>query len=92
MKREDMPTERLQEKRVEERGGGRERERAHARRRERERERALAPPFMCFFLHLGLPYANRAKPGVLFVLPKVFTLVLGPSFVLFLRAFPFLVF
>jgi len=55
-----MPTKRLQEKRVEERGGGRERERAHARRRERERERALAPPFMCFFLHLGLPYANRA--------------------------------
>ena len=60
MKREDTPTERLQEKRVEERGGGRERERAHARRRERERERALAPPFMSFSLHLGLPYANRA--------------------------------
>ena len=60
-----------------------ERERAHARRRESRRESALAPPFMCFFLHLGLPYANWAQPGVLFVLfvlPEVFTLVLGPSF------------
>ena len=33
-----------------------------------------------FFLHLGLPYANWASPGVLFLLPEVFTLVLGPSF------------
>ena len=38
----------------------RERERAHARGRERERESALAPPFICFFLHLGLPCANWA--------------------------------
>ena len=59
---------------------------------EKERERTLAPPFICLFLHLGLPYANWAKPGVLFVLPEVFTLVLGPSFVLFSWAFPFLVF
>ena len=43
-------------------------------------ESALAPPFICFFFYLGLPYANRAYPGVLFVLPEVFTLVLGPSF------------
>ena len=56
------------------RGGERERERArvrtrkgerekeHARTQEREspRESALAPPFICFFLHLGLPYANWA--------------------------------
>ena len=63
----------------------RERERAHARRRESPRESALAPPVRCFFLHLGLPYANWAQPGVLFVLfvlPEVFTLVLGPSFAL----------
>ena len=68
MKREGMPTQRLEEKRVEERAGeverqserGRERERAHARGREREGESALAPPFICFFLHLGLPYANWA--------------------------------
>ena len=43
--------------------GGREREsererkkRGHARGRERVREKAL----ICFFLHLGLPYANWA--------------------------------
>jgi len=58
-----MPTQRLEEKRVEEHVGEgereseRERERVHARGRERERESALAPPFICFFLHLGLPYA-----------------------------------
>ena len=58
----------------------RERERAHARGREREGESALAPPFRCFFLHLSLPYVNWTQPGVLFVIPEVFTLVLGPSF------------
>ena len=64
MKREGRPTQRLEEKRVEERVGegeserGRERERAHTRRREREGESSLAPPFTCVFLHLGLPYAN----------------------------------
>ena len=36
------------------------RERAHACGRESPRESALAPPFICFFLHLGLPYANWA--------------------------------
>ena len=40
----------------------------------------MAPPFICFFFHLGLPYANWAQPGVLFVLPEVFTLVPGPYF------------
>ena len=67
-----MPTQRLEEKRVEEpvgegerekehmHVGEKERDRAHAceRERERERESALAPPFICFFLDLGLPYAN----------------------------------
>ena len=40
----------------------RERERTRTRGRERESpwESALAPPFICFFLHLGLPYANWA--------------------------------
>ena len=47
MKREGMPTQRLEEKRVEESVGEGERERAHARGR--ERESALAPPFICFF-------------------------------------------
>ena len=44
------------------REGERERERekrAHALGRESLRESALAPPFICFFFHLGLPYANR---------------------------------
>ena len=63
-----------------ERDRGRERERERACARTHGRESALAPPFICFFLHLGLPYANWALPGVLFVLPEVFTLVLGPSF------------
>ena len=52
-------------------GGGREREREREREPmhagvrgdggggERE-ESALAPPFTCFFLRLGLPYANWA--------------------------------
>jgi len=56
LKREGMPTQRLEKKRVEERVGegererkrGRERERAHTCRREREPESALAPPFMFF--------------------------------------------
>ena len=52
-----MLTQRLEEKRVEERMG-----REGERESERERERActVAPPFVCFFLHLGLPYANWA--------------------------------
>ena len=65
---EGMPTQRLEEKTVEKRMGegerenerGREREGAYACRREREQESALAPPLICFFLHLGLPYANWA--------------------------------
>ena len=32
----------------------------HAPGRESPRESALAPPFICFFFHLGLPYANWA--------------------------------
>ena len=39
------------------------------------------------FLHLGLPYAYWAWPGVLFLLPEVFTLVLGPSLSLSHRHF-----
>ena len=50
MKCEGMPTQRLEEKRVEEHVGegekesGRERERTHVG----EKESALAPPFICF--------------------------------------------
>ena len=51
---------------LQERGRGKERERERGREKEREsthsrgrkKQRALAPPFICFFLPLGLPYAN----------------------------------
>ena len=62
------------------------------REREREREkRALAPLFM-FFSVPGPVLCKLGQPGVWFVLPEVLTPVLGPSFVLFSRAFPFQVF
>ena len=83
-KREGMATQRLEGKRVEECMGEGEREGRRERKSagmlERKRESALAPPFICFCLHLGLPCANWAQPGVLFVLPEDFTLVPGPSF------------
>ena len=61
--------------------------------REGGRERALWLLFLyVFFPPPGPALCKLGWPGVLFVLPEVLTLVLGPSFVLFLRAFPFLVF
>ena len=39
---------------------GRERERARTHAHGAERESTLAPPFVCFFPPLGLPYANWA--------------------------------
>ena len=73
--------------------GGEERPSAWERERERERAHALAlaPLFICFPLP-GPVLCKLGQPGVLFVLPEVLTLVLGPSIVLFLRVFPFLVF
>ena len=53
----------------------------------RERELALAPLVICLSLP-GPVLCKLGQPGVLFVLPEVLTLVLGPSFVLFLKAFP----
>ena len=79
-----MPTQRLEGKRVEERmgegerEGGREKECTHEG--EKKRKKALWLLSYVFFLPLGLPCANWAQPGVLFVLPEVFTLVLGSSF------------
>ena len=61
-----------------------------ARRRERQRERP--PAVWLLFLCLSLPepvLCKLGQPG-LFVLPEVLTPVLGPSFVLFSGAFPFL--
>ena len=57
---------------------------------ERERELALAPLFISFSLP-GPVLCKLGQPGVLLVLPEVLTPVLGPSFVSFSRAFPFLV-
>ena len=55
--------------------------------RQRERELALAPLFICLSPP-GPVLCKLGQPGVLFVLPEVLTQVLGPSFVLFSRAFP----
>ena len=67
MKREGMPTQRLEGKRVEEHMGegererGREKEHTEVGEREKERERAFWLLLLyVFFLHLGLPYANWA--------------------------------
>ena len=57
---------------------------------DRERELALAPLFICFSLP-GPVLCKLGQPGVLFGFPEVFTPVLGPSFVSFSQAFPFLV-
>ena len=69
----------------------RTRERERERNRERQRERALTPLFICFSLP-GPVLCKLGQPGVLVLLPEVLTQVLGPSFVLFSWAFPFLVF
>ena len=55
-----MPTERLEEKRVEEHVGERERKREREREAERERVQGFGSSFYMFFLHLGLHYANWA--------------------------------
>ena len=63
--------------------------------RRKERERG-APSLWLLFLYVpfptpGLPFVNWASQECC-VLCEVLTPVLGPSFVLFSRAFPFLVF
>ena len=66
------------------------RRRAPQRVEEGERQLALAPLFICLSLP-GPVLCKLGQPEVLFVLPEVLTLVLGPSFVLFSQAFPFFV-
>ena len=61
--------------------------RAPQRAGEREGELALASLFICLSLP-GPVVCKSGQPGVVFVLPEVLTLVLGPSFVLFLWVFP----
>ena len=84
-----MSIQRHKEKSAPARGG--EKEREIGGERERESKLALAPLFICFSLP-GPVLCKLGQPRVLFVSPEVLTLVLRPSFVPFLRAFPFLVF
>ena len=61
------------------------------------REEKPMVKFWLLFLYAFYPPLEPALcklgwPGGLFVLPEVLTLVLGPSFVLFLRVFIFLIF
>ena len=60
------------------------------RREERPRPNFGSSFYMFFSPPPGPALCKFCQPGVLFVLPEVLTPVLGP-FVLFLRAFPFLV-
>ena len=64
--------------------------RRRAPQRAGERELALAPLFICLSLP-GPVLCKLGQPGVLCLLPEVLTPVLGPSFLSFSRAFPFLV-
>ena len=79
--REDRENERERKKK----------EREHMHKRERP------PAFWLLFLYVffhpsGPALCKLGQPGVLLVLLEVLTLILRPSFVLFSRAFPFLVF
>ena len=59
-----------------------------------ERERDAWPFGSCFYSFFPPPgpaLCKPGQPGALLVLPEVLTPVLGPSFVLFSWAFPFLV-
>ena len=67
----------------------RERERVYTRRGDRE---SFGSSFYMLFPPSGPALCKLGQPGVLFVLPEVFTPVLRPSFVLFSRAFLFPVF
>ena len=64
----------------------------HIGERERETPGPLAPLFISLFLAPGPALCKSGQPGVLFVPPEVLIQILGPSFVPFSRAFPFLVF
>ena len=84
-----MPTQRLKESGGVHREGERERERGKEKEcthsGERVCEKALWLLLLyVFFLHLGLPYANWAKPGVLFVLKSsLWSLDLPLTFLVF---------
>ena len=88
-----MPTQKVQrEEREKERETESECVLGWGGERERERDQALWLLFLHVFSSPGPGLCILGQPEVLLVLPEVLTLVLGPSFVLFLQAFPFLVF
>ena len=62
------------------------------RREEKGEPGPFGSSFYMFFPPPGPALCKLGQPGVLFVLPEVLTPVRRPSFVLFSRAFPFLVF
>ena len=64
----------------------------HGGVRERERPQPFGSSFYTSFPSPGPALCKVGYPGVLFVLPEVLTPVLGPIFVLFSVAFPFLIF
>ena len=66
-----------------ERDRERERARARARAHRRESDPGLWLLVLCVFPPPGPSLCKLGKPGVLFVLPEILTLVLRPSFVLF---------
>ena len=65
-----------------------------AKSRERDPQPFGSSFYVLFFFSLppGPALCKLGEPGVLFVLPEVLTPVLGPSFDLFLQAFPSLSF
>ena len=82
-----MPTQRREEKR--------DRRSTHVRsvgRCVKETPHPLAPLFICFFLPPRPALCKLGRPGVLFVLPEVLTLVLGPSLFSFRGLYPSLSF
>ena len=73
--------------------GDREKQTDSGRTWERERDAwPFGSCFYSFFPPPGPALCKPGQPGALLVLPEVLTPVLGPSFVLFSWAFPFLVF
>ena len=81
-----MPTQKMRREK-------REREREQVCEGDRERDPwSFGASFYMFFPPPGPALCKLGQPGKLFVLPEVLTPVLRPSFVLFSRAFAFLVF
>ena len=84
-RREGMPTQKTQREE-------REKERQRVQSHPGEGPPALWLLFLCFIPPPAPALCKLGQPGMLFVLPEVLNLAFGPSFILFLEAFSFLVF